>query len=554
MRRLIVSVALLAAALVIQVSAVNQVALPGGGVPDLVLLTVIVLAVTGGPVTGMVTGFAAGLCLDIAPPGSYVIGQYALVFCLIGYASGRLGRAAGLDGPGQRPAPAAVVLLAVGAAAGEAATAALGKAIGDPQVSAAVVRHVLPSSVAYDLIASPVVLYLVTWVLALATRSRLDRDLDRAAQPGPAGARVAAGAPGLPGGSGLLGGAGWLAGPLGSRSARRVAARQVPRLRVGDRHPGGRLPASAARPARRQPTVAMPRGAAFAGSRTALGAVRPGPRPGRGPRGAVFAGSRTAARPARPGYQPGRGPRGAAFSQRRPATGGRAPGGPARRRNAATFRPARGTRGGSAPSRWPAPVLPGTRAAPVLPRAGGAPRLHGLRGSGVLGSPRIAGDGRRHPATPRFRAGHLPARFGHAGPARAAARRPGLRLWPAHRPAEPRFRAAASLVGQAGWQRAEPRFRASPSLARQAGWRRAEPRFRSSTSLRGGTAWRRAEPRFRAAGSHGALTGLSRHRPGKQARFSAGRSALFSVWTGGRLGSRSNVWRIGSARRLRGLS
>ena len=36
----------------------------------------------------MITGFAAGLALDIAPPGSGYIGEYALVLCLVGWACG----------------------------------------------------------------------------------------------------------------------------------------------------------------------------------------------------------------------------------------------------------------------------------------------------------------------------------------------------------------------------------------------------------------------------------------------------------------------------------
>ena len=48
------------------------------------------LALASGPLAGMLIGFWAGLALDVAPPGSHFIGQDALVFCLIGYACGRL--------------------------------------------------------------------------------------------------------------------------------------------------------------------------------------------------------------------------------------------------------------------------------------------------------------------------------------------------------------------------------------------------------------------------------------------------------------------------------
>ena len=85
MRRAVLSAILLAAALVLQLTVVNRLPLPGGGAPDLVLLTVVALGLCGSPAAGAVTGFCAGLGLDLAPPGSYLIGEYALVFCLIGY-------------------------------------------------------------------------------------------------------------------------------------------------------------------------------------------------------------------------------------------------------------------------------------------------------------------------------------------------------------------------------------------------------------------------------------------------------------------------------------
>jgi len=89
MRRLMLSAVAVAAALVLQLTAINGLRLPGGGVPDLVLLVVAALGLAGGPVPGAITGFAAGLGLDLAPPGGGVLGEYALVLCLVGWACGR---------------------------------------------------------------------------------------------------------------------------------------------------------------------------------------------------------------------------------------------------------------------------------------------------------------------------------------------------------------------------------------------------------------------------------------------------------------------------------
>ena len=119
MRRAILWPILLAAALVLQLTVVNRLPLPGTG-PDLVLLTVVALSLCGGPASGAVTGFGAGLALDIAPPGSYLLGEYALVFCVVGYLCGRL------RGSVNHSALLTIALATAAAAAGEAASAVLG--------------------------------------------------------------------------------------------------------------------------------------------------------------------------------------------------------------------------------------------------------------------------------------------------------------------------------------------------------------------------------------------------------------------------------------------
>ena len=80
--------ALVATALIVQLTVLDVLPLPGGIAPDLVLLVVVAIALTNGPLPGLVVGFAAGLALDLAPPASHAIGAYALVFCLTGYVCG----------------------------------------------------------------------------------------------------------------------------------------------------------------------------------------------------------------------------------------------------------------------------------------------------------------------------------------------------------------------------------------------------------------------------------------------------------------------------------
>ena len=78
LRRALVPLAFLVLAVLAQVTMVNRLPLPGGASPDLVLLVVTALAVTGGPVPGMLAGFAGGLALDLAPPVSDLAGEYGL--------------------------------------------------------------------------------------------------------------------------------------------------------------------------------------------------------------------------------------------------------------------------------------------------------------------------------------------------------------------------------------------------------------------------------------------------------------------------------------------
>ncbi len=85
------------AAVAVQLTVVNRLPLPGGIAPDLVLLLVAAVAVSTSPMTGLLTGFAGGLALDIAPPATHYAGEYALIFCLVGYFAARIAAASARD-------------------------------------------------------------------------------------------------------------------------------------------------------------------------------------------------------------------------------------------------------------------------------------------------------------------------------------------------------------------------------------------------------------------------------------------------------------------------
>ena len=213
MRALLYAV-IVAAAVAIQVTIVDGLPLPGGAAPDLVLLAVVALALTGGPVAGAVTGFAAGLVFDLAPPESHVIGLSALVLCLLGYFCGLASREL------ERSVFLPLAAMAAGAVAGAMLYVAVGKMFGDPRYTWAAIRHILPATVAYDVLVSPFVLYVVSRLIRLAGQV-----------PVPGGVPAPA-LSGRPAGAGLLG----AVAPARAASSRTAAE---PRIRRSGRTSDG---------------------------------------------------------------------------------------------------------------------------------------------------------------------------------------------------------------------------------------------------------------------------------------------------------------------------
>lgn len=293
-------------ALVLQVVIVNRLPLPGGGVPDLVLLVVTAVGATTGPVTGMLTGFCGGLALDIAPPGGHLAGEYALVFCLAGYACGRVRGYA--DQMQTGASVTSLVVMAAGAAGGEAAKAVLGRMLSDPDMALPVVKHVLPGAILYDLLLCPFVLWLVAALVRVHEPGYVTEPRQRRARVAPEyGALGLAGAGAVP--KLKFGG--------GPPAAAQQPRRKEPRLnlagagsafttRTNGGVSSGSLPASARRPASVHFSVAS-RGGIVGGS-----ALRPGKAAGSGSRqaapgkGWLRAGKNAGSAAARP-KEPGRG-------------------------------------------------------------------------------------------------------------------------------------------------------------------------------------------------------------------------------------------------------
>ncbi|MFF0554578.1 rod shape-determining protein MreD [Streptomyces sp. NPDC020472] len=166
LNRILLSAALIVVALVVQVSVLARLQLPGA-VPDLVLLTVVGLALVYGPVSGSLIGFTAGLLSDLAPPADHAAGRYALVLCVIGYLVGLAkpdnGRLTSATGP-----MAVVVAAAVGSTLLYAGVGAL---VGDTAARHVGLGFLLFTAAVYDLLLAP---FTVPLIMALARRAEND--------------------------------------------------------------------------------------------------------------------------------------------------------------------------------------------------------------------------------------------------------------------------------------------------------------------------------------------------------------------------------------------
>ncbi len=91
LRRALAAGGLVTLAVVVQVSLLPRLSLPGGG-PALVALVIAVVALADGPVAGMLAGFAGGLLADLMPPASSPMGRSALVLVVVGELVGLLRR------------------------------------------------------------------------------------------------------------------------------------------------------------------------------------------------------------------------------------------------------------------------------------------------------------------------------------------------------------------------------------------------------------------------------------------------------------------------------
>ncbi|MGW6916474.1 rod shape-determining protein MreD [Kitasatospora sp. NPDC054939] len=157
--RIPVAAVLVMLGLILQVSVLGRLQLPGA-TPDVLLLVVVGLALVYGPTGGCLVGFAAGLLADLAPPSDHAVGRYALVLCLMGYAAGLYRPEHGR----QRSAASALLVVSVAAIASTLLYAMVGALVGDTAARHVGLGGLVLSALLYDLLLAPFVVPLVMWV------------------------------------------------------------------------------------------------------------------------------------------------------------------------------------------------------------------------------------------------------------------------------------------------------------------------------------------------------------------------------------------------------
>ena len=123
-----------------------------GPTPELLLLVVLAFAVAEGPTSGVVTGFIAGLLVDVSAPGE--LGRVALAYALAGYVAGVV------TGP-DRSRLSVLGAVAAGAALAVTAYALEGVLLADPRTTFTAWAGALATTVAGCVLLAPVVVPIV---------------------------------------------------------------------------------------------------------------------------------------------------------------------------------------------------------------------------------------------------------------------------------------------------------------------------------------------------------------------------------------------------------
>lgn len=161
-RRFLLGAAAVVTALVLQLTVIGRLPLPGVA-PDLVLVLVVAFALAEGPMSGLVTGWSAGLLADAL--SVHELGRLALAYAIAGYVTGML------KDETERSTLQPFGSVALGALLALGAYVSVGILLGDPRITFHALGRSLVSTVPYDVVLTPFVVPLVAGLVR-----RLDSD------------------------------------------------------------------------------------------------------------------------------------------------------------------------------------------------------------------------------------------------------------------------------------------------------------------------------------------------------------------------------------------
>ncbi|MCU1590983.1 MAG: rod shape-determining protein MreD [Frankiales bacterium] len=147
-RRFLLGAATVLTGLLLQDTVISKLPLPGAA-PDLLLVVVIAYSLVEGPLSGMTTGFVAGLLADSL--SDHPLGRLALVYAVVGYATGFI------EDDTERSTLLPFAAVGAGALGAVLVFAAEGMLLGDPRVTVHAVGRSLVSSVPYAVVLTPFV-------------------------------------------------------------------------------------------------------------------------------------------------------------------------------------------------------------------------------------------------------------------------------------------------------------------------------------------------------------------------------------------------------------
>jgi rod shape-determining protein MreD len=142
---------------VLQSTLLSRLGIPGA-TPDLLVVSVVALALALGPTQGAVAGFLAGALVDISPPSDTPLGVNSIVYLVVGFATGFV-----ID-PRDRTVWLSMGLVGLSTSGAALATAAIDALLGSPRVIWSEVPGVVVASALYGVLLAPLVVPGVAWL------------------------------------------------------------------------------------------------------------------------------------------------------------------------------------------------------------------------------------------------------------------------------------------------------------------------------------------------------------------------------------------------------